>query len=344
MSPITFAKFAAAMSGTLKEGDITPDFLKAKTDQYMKLDDGDMKDDQGMTALMLAAKYGQPNSIRYLLGHDPELSHAQRAAVSGTYSGKNALMYALSRGHVECVPLLVEGSRNDHLEYSDAYGFTPLMYAITSCNESVTYIVEELRKRWILKEQLSHKDKTGYTVLMHAIARAPIIVPYVLRELRCAKLLEEQLIDIKSAVTPLMVACMYGRYECIPMLLEAGLEKEQLACHTREHYKDTALVIAAINNHPKCVLTLLDYDISSQNLDLAFLHVCNMLREVEAGVWKVKTSNGSVFESPDDCILCIKRLLALDAKIDSSLARLDIYTDTYEFAMRALWPILHDIV
>lgn len=76
----------------------------------------------GETALMIAARFGSPQSVAMLIKHGAKPDSVE------TRKGQNALMWAAAEGNAEAVEILLKASANPNL--ASKAGFTPLVFAV----------------------------------------------------------------------------------------------------------------------------------------------------------------------------------------------------------------------
>jgi ankyrin repeat protein len=110
-------------------------------------------DSQGRTALLLAAKGGHTECVKFCLKYAASLSHPDTSLMT-------ALHYAASGGHIDCVKLLLQN--NPDLEARDNAGHTPLILGAFTNRHAVC--IEILDKGALIDSA----DICGKTALMHA--------------------------------------------------------------------------------------------------------------------------------------------------------------------------------
>lgn len=148
------------------------------------------RDLTGKTALMHAARNGNPEIVKLLIRHEVGLQDRDN---------KTALMYAAENGNNECVISLMykEAKKQDY------EGMTALMHAAKSGQfECVETLIPHEAKLW---------DENGKTALMHAAENGNI---------ECVKILihyEAKLLD-KSGKTAIMYAAENNYKECVKAL------------------------------------------------------------------------------------------------------------------------------
>lgn len=279
------------------------DLLRAKTDQYhlsemLSLCDDIMEisDTFGRTALMLAAKYGRLDCISILLEAGADIV-AEQLLASCDEENRIPLMFSLKRRHIQCVTKLLEvGYTKEQLQSIDRFGNNILMYAISA--GELPYIFEKIRSFGIVSEQIMATNHYGYT--------------------------------------PLMIACMKGLHEYLPILLDVGSKKQQLVAKNDEEM--SAIVLAALHGNISCVFELLKYEPSIQDLDNALLRLC-LLLDTKTLLWRKNVHGYTEISSGDFVIKCIKKMLSLGAKLPKTGVNKQVYDD----ALIVLWRIIRDV-
>ncbi|TNJ28591.1 Ankyrin repeat protein 1 [Giardia muris] len=187
----------------------------------------------GMTALMLAARKGHKETVTRLIKYEAGLKSS---------SGRTAMYYALEAGHLEIADLL-KGVEGQLVSYVDRETRNKEFRTNLMCAASAGDIVTV----WMLiPTEGCAQDSTGKTALMYAaINNQPgameLLLPF------------EATLQDNLGYTALMYAAMEGHLHCAIMLLqqEAGLKN-----HT--HY--TALMLAVRAAHLPIVELIAPYE------------------------------------------------------------------------------------
>lgn len=181
------------------------------------------KDANGVTALMLASRSGNLNTVKILIESDAKIDDVDK-------SSRTALMYAAKSGHTDIVTFLVKSGANIHL--LDTFGQTAMMQAIASGREGV---VECLLS---LTSELEIRDKNGHTALQHAITQGYD---------KLVEVLLKSGMDVNArgpnGETPLLVAAAAGNVRIVDLLLQEGASIE-----ITDHEGHTAIHVAASQN------------------------------------------------------------------------------------------------
>jgi ankyrin repeat protein len=207
--------------------------------------EADIKDGDGQTPLLCAARYGHKAILKLLLERDDV-----NADSKDSMYGRTPLFWAAEYGHETVVKLLLE--RDVEFNSKDNEGRAPLWWAALKGHKAVVKLLLErdgVNADW--------KDVQGRTVLSWAAERGYEAV---------AKLLLEQ--DSVSAgskdnydQTPLSYAAMEG-HEAVAKLL---LERDGVDVDSKNTQGQTPLLWAAGKGHEAVVKLLLEQD--SVNVD-----------------------------------------------------------------------------
>ena len=227
----------------------------------------------GRTALMLAARDGQAECVRFLM----ERESGQKSA-----SGYTALMLAVLNNHPQCVEILLEKEAG----IKDKNGNTALMFAVKYAN---TQCVELLLDRESVDDE-NNEQQTVYDIIEnrindgddHDVAQEIKALLDDHREVwkknkerwfqavhdDNQKALEELLHKYPAVIgmqngdgqTALMLAARNGHSDCVALLLdeEAGM---------RDKDGHTALMLAVMNNNLRCVELLRDKEAGLKGKD-----------------------------------------------------------------------------
>jgi len=238
------------------------------------------KDSGGSTALMFAALRGDAEMVQALLaaGADPNLKDA---------NGETALLLGAGHG-VEVVRALLAGGADPNLE--DGEGQTALLVAAEHQLESVRLLIES-------GADVTHRDEFGVSALTIAEASGASEVAALLRTAGATSSLEDRLheavregdqdavrrlvaegadvngFDTDRYETPLMAALRHRRLEILVSLLEAGADPSFEATGF-DNAGETAIVVAAREDSPWALRTLLQAKARPQDRDAALLAGC----------------------------------------------------------------------
>jgi ankyrin repeat protein len=240
----------------------------------------DARDEEGSTALMFAALSGDSRMVRALLdaGADPNLKDA---------NGETALLLGAGRG-VEIVRALLAGGADPNL--ADGEGQTAILVAAETHPESVRLLIEA-------GANVHHRDEFGVSALTIAEASGATEIAALLRAAGATSSLEDQLheairegdevavrrllaegadvngFDTAFYETPLMAALRHRRLEILVSLLAAGADPTFEATGF-DNSGETAIVVAARENSPWALRTLLEARARPQDRDAALLAGC----------------------------------------------------------------------
>ena len=199
-------------------------------------------DDDGSTALMLAAENGNVSCIEALLGRNADVQAASN-------DGRTALMFAARNGHVSCIETLV--GHNADVQVADGGGCTALMLAArnghVSCIEALAGLSKDVRVA----------DHDGRTALMCAAENGHVF---------CIEALVGHNADVRAAAndgwTALMLAALDGHVSCIDALVARNADVRPSTTNGR-----TALMFAARNGHVSCIEALVGHNADVQAAD-----------------------------------------------------------------------------
>lgn len=213
-----------------------------------------MRTTNNLTALMSAAMFNQPETIKILRDHEAKFVDSY---------GRTALMISAMRGYMDCVDLLVDLEG----KMQDKEGWTALMYACahnmcptdklvdaeaTICDNkgstALHYAISRKNVRAVNKLADREMSLEGVTPLMSAAAAnaIPQVIGYI--EQYAGK-------SDHNGVTALMYAASAGSEECVRLLLQNGKEARM---QDKDGY--TALIRATMRNNVKCVKLLAEYE------------------------------------------------------------------------------------
>ena len=239
------------------------------------------RDEEGSTALMFAALQADKNMVQALLaaGADPNLRDA---------NGETALL--LGAGHsAEIVRALLAAGADPNL--ADGEGQTALLAAAETNAESVRLLIES-------GADVTHRDEFGVSALTIAEASGASEIATLLRSAGAKSSLEDRLHEairdgdqdaVRSLIaegadvngfdtdlyeTPLMAALRHRRLDILVSLLEAGADPSFEATGF-DNAGETAIVVAAREDSPWALRTLLDAKARPQDRDAALLAGCD---------------------------------------------------------------------
>lgn len=222
---------------------------------------------RNQTALMLAARRGFYDAVRYLVPYEVGIvtNHGTaliQAARAGHYrclpllrkelgktddEGRTALMHAAQQGRLKCIDSLLSEAGSQ-----DLLGRTALMYAAELVHPLAPQIVGKLLK------EIRVQDNIGNSALFYAtVETAPLLLPY-----------EAGLQNIHQE-TALMLAARTGKADLVHILLkEAGVITSS----------GSALLVALLHKHVECIKLLL---IESELELLPLLHRAVLTRSAD---------------------------------------------------------------
>ena len=170
--------------------------------------DIDLQDDEGMTALISAAKKNNCAIIKLLLTYGADINKAD-------YNGVTALMIAANWGNVEAVQCLL---RNSHIQMNkrDKFGGTAFMHLAVAEQNSCPMLEIFLR----YGADINQADDEGITALMSAIPKNNMNL------FECLVYNRTIIIDQpdKRGMTALMWAVRYNNCPMIKILLDRGAD------------------------------------------------------------------------------------------------------------------------
>ncbi len=240
----------------------------------------DAKDEGGSTALMFAALRGDAGMVQALLaaGADPNLQDT---------NGETALV--LGAGHsVAIVRALLSAGADPNL--ADDEGQTALLAAAETNAESVRLLIES-------GADVTHRDEFGVSALTIAEASGASETAELLRAAGATTSLEDRLheavrdgdhnavrrliadgadvngFDTDLYETPLMAALRHRQLEILVIVLEAGADPSVEATGF-DNAGETAIVVAARQDSPWALRTLLEAKTRPQDRDAALFAGC----------------------------------------------------------------------
>ncbi|XP_018570623.1 kinase D-interacting substrate of 220 kDa B isoform X3 [Anoplophora glabripennis] len=202
----------------------------------------DDKDENGTTALMVAASKGRSSHIRELLSHGADPN-------SEDNDGWTALLCASKEGYVDIVCQLLE--HNAEIDHRDMGGWTPLMWATYKGRIDVAlFLIERgadvnAHGNFHISSLLWAAGR-GYTQIVEALVHQGAKVN----------------VGDKYGTTALVWASRKGYTEIVEILLKAGANVD-----TAGMYSWTALLVATYGNHVDVVSLLLEHKPNVNALD-----------------------------------------------------------------------------
>ncbi|CAG9821942.1 unnamed protein product [Phaedon cochleariae] len=202
----------------------------------------DDKDENGSTALMVAATKGRSAMVRELLIHgaDPNIEDNDCWT---------ALLCACKEGHIDIVIQLLE--HNAAIDHRDMGGWTPLMWATYKGRTDVALLLVDRGA-----EVNAHGNFHVSSLLWAAGRGHARIVEALLQHSAKVNFGD------KYGTTALVWASRKGYTEIVEMLLRAGANVD-----TAGMYSWTALIVATYGNHVDVVNVLLDHKPNVNALD-----------------------------------------------------------------------------
>ena len=227
------------------------------------------KDSVGWTALMFAATWERMEIVKLLIDNGADLNI--------TNYGKTALMYAAWNGSTEVVKTLIEIGANINIQNDN--GDTALILA---ARRGLTEIVKILVENGA---DMNIKDKYGWTALMHAAWNGSTEV---------VKFLIDNGADLNhknnGGWTALMYASRYGYTEVVKLFIDNGADMNH-----KSNVGGTALICAAREGRTEVVKLLIDNgaDMNIKDVDgwtalmyassYGHTEIINILRAAQSG-------------------------------------------------------------
>jgi ankyrin repeat protein len=156
------------------------------------------------------------------------------------------LWYACKEGRTSCVQSLCKATPIEYISFPDDEGNTPLHMA---CLGGHSDIVEILCQYIHNYNDYYIVNKKGYTPI-HLAANSEVLKK--LYEYG----VELWVFDAKFRY-PLFVSCFHGRVDCVTFLMEIGMQRDMSLITKKDKQGDTALHVASLCGHIKCVSLLL---------------------------------------------------------------------------------------
>ena len=190
---------------------------------------------KGDNALMMAARAGQVDCVKYLTEHSESGSLLNQV----NEEGDNTLMMAARAGQVDCVKYLTEHSESgSFLNKVNRKGDNALMMAARAGQvDCVKYFTEHS----VSESSLNQVNKAGYNALMVAAEAGQVdCVKYLTEHSELGSLLNRV---NKEGHNALMMAAELGQVDCVKYLIERSVSESSLNQVNEEG--QTALMVAA---------------------------------------------------------------------------------------------------
>ncbi len=204
--------------------------------------------ENGETALLLAAKKGDSKTVRLLINSGADINIRK-------YGGKTALDLAIENGHSQVVKILLDSENNVNvLKSSDN---SPLFVA---AEKNYIEIVKLLLDAGI---NVNTKGKNGETAISYAVRHNNIeIVKILLNAGADVNTTYKIPSEYTEKYTILLHAVKEGQIEMSKLLIEAGAD-----VNSQSEYKNTALIYASMEGNIEIVKLLLaaGADVNLQN-------------------------------------------------------------------------------
>ena len=196
--------------------------------------DVNVKNENGMTPLMVAAQNGHLELCEMLIGSGADVN------ISNSVTGDTSLIYSSETGHTTCVNKLSEFHAN--LNNQGKNGDTALINAARNGNEDcLTVLIDK-------GANLNIQNNNGNTALIAAVHRF---------QFQCAVHLIQAGADVNlidnQGDTAIVLAARKGQVDFAQKLIAASADLN----HFDEHLRMTALMTAACQGHVKCMKLLI---------------------------------------------------------------------------------------
>lgn len=273
--------------------------------------------DTGLTALMLAARYGHEDVIALLRSHESNLRNPK---------GVTALMEAAVNNHVECVRLLIDDEGG--IQNSD--GFSALMLAASLGHLA---IIEAL-----IPEEHGMQTHTGTTALMLAASSG---------HAECVQKLaaHEACIQNETGWTALMYAASRGHADCLfhlfaeafirnrdgQLALDIALQHNKYKCFEILQGREarirgmTDLMLLTIRNDVDAVALLAELQSNCEDAErcTALMYACKfghlkcaeILAKYEAGHLDKRGYSALMYAIEEGNVACIMAVIALEIDV-----------------------------
>ena len=196
-----------------------------------------VRDNNGQTPLMRAARNGHLNCLVFLLqqkGINPDMQ---------SNAGNTALIFSVQYSRIECLKKLLAYDKID-VNAQNEEGWTALTLAVYN---QQTYCIKMLLAH--NKVEVNFITRSGVTALMIAARKGHTECLMALLTKRKIK------VDLRShsSWTALMQSARYGHEDCVRALLE----HDGIRINMQNGYGYTALMLAVVGGHAGCVSLLL---------------------------------------------------------------------------------------
>ena len=187
--------------------------------------DVNIKDDDGNTALSIAARSGHINCENILIAAGADVDIVNDDGIS-------ALIHAVGHGHPPCAHILIDAGAD--VNHSDYDGSTALMWAATNrCSESIEMLLN-------VGADVNKVNNNSTTALLEAA---------MINYMPCVKRLAQAGADVNG---DLICAAQNEDKTCINVLIKVGAD-----VNTADAGGNTPLIWATWNGYSFCVDTLL---------------------------------------------------------------------------------------
>jgi ankyrin repeat protein len=198
------------------------------------------KNEEGETALILAAWYGSPEIVCLLLENGANVNAQDN-------NGFTAIAKASSLGvgrHYEIVEILIQASANVNIKTKD--GKSPFLLAVLNGHMELSNVL----KKAGAKEEPYFIGKQADMELLSATSIGD------LQRVKYVFFFKPNVNSIDNlGLTPLMHSARIGNREILTILLKAGANVD-----AKDNSGKTALMLAARRGHKEAITVLLDYD------------------------------------------------------------------------------------
>ena len=203
---------------------LVEELLKAGANKNLQAHNGD-------TALICATKEGKKKSVRKLLEFGANVNIQDQ-------DGQTAIMHAVMMSNEDCLQLLIHNGAN--LNIQDHNGHTALMMSAVKNSDVTNMLIEA-------GADLNLAGRGGFRAIQHAVLSGNV---------NCLKKFIQAGANLNVAenvagTTPLIFAALHGSIDCVKELIQAGAD---LNFEINKYH--TALGMAALKSSFKCAITL----------------------------------------------------------------------------------------
>ena len=196
--------------------------------------DVNIKNEKGMTPLMVASQNGDDQLIKKLLDAGADMN------CSNSVTGDTSLILASEKGQTTCVQKLLDYHANVNIQGKN--GDTAVISAARNGHEECLQVLMNIGAN------LNIKNNNGNTALIAAVQRF---------QFQCAVQLIKDGADVNlmdnQGNTTLILAARKGQQNFVKELITAGANLN----HFDEHQRVTALMTAAFQGHTSCMNLLI---------------------------------------------------------------------------------------